>query len=56
MASQKCHATLIRDQMDEPAAVKLENVSVTRGQTLIIRMRAGGGFVAKFQPAHQATA
>ena len=56
IASLEYHANLIRDQMDEPAAVKLEHVAVSRGQTLVIRMRAGGGFAAKFQPAKQSPA
>ena len=56
IASREYHANLIRDQMDEPAAVKLEHVAVSRGQTLVIRMRAGGGLAAKFQPAKQSTA
>jgi alpha-glucosidase len=42
-------ATLIRDRMDEPAAVQMEEVSVNRGETMAIRMRAGGGFVARFE-------
>jgi hypothetical protein len=34
--------------MDEPAAVKMENLTVIRRDTLTVRMRAGGGFVARF--------
>jgi alpha-glucosidase len=41
-------ATIVRDQMDDPAAVKIENVSTSRGEIVTIRMRAGGGFVARF--------
>ena len=44
----RIHATLIRDEMDQPAAVKIEKVTLTRGDALTIRMRAGGGFVARF--------
>jgi alpha-glucosidase len=44
-------AMLVRDQMDDPAAVKIENVTVMRGDSLTIKMRAGGGFVARFEPA-----
>ena len=49
LASRRYRATLVRDQMDNSAAVQMENSSVTRGQSLTIRMRAGGGFVAKFE-------
>jgi hypothetical protein len=34
--------------MDEPAALKIEKITVGRRDTLTIRMRAGGGFVARF--------
>lgn len=43
-------ATLVRDVSDEPAAVKIENVIVERSNATAIRMRAGGGFVARFEP------
>ena len=48
LTSGKYHATLVRDQMDEPAAVKIENQLISRRDNLSIRMRAGGGFVARF--------
>jgi len=48
LASRRYHATLVRDQMDEPAALKIEKITVGRRDTLTIRMRAGGGFVARF--------
>lgn len=44
----KYRATLVRDQLDEAATVKMENQSVSRRDSLVIRMRAGGGFVARF--------
>ena len=44
----KYQATLVRDQQDEPAAVKIENLSVSSKDRLTIRMRAGGGFVGRF--------
>jgi len=47
---------LVRDQEDEPAAVKIENVSISREHSLVIKMRAGGGFVARFNPAGSAGA
>ncbi len=49
LAARKYHATLVRDQMDNPAAVQIDIASVTRGESLTIRMRAGGGFVARFE-------
>jgi hypothetical protein len=42
--------------MDEPAAVRIEKITVGRRDTLTIKMRAGGGFVTRFQPAKQAKA
>jgi alpha-glucosidase len=45
----KYQATLVRDQMDDPAAVKIEHLSLTRQDSLTIKMRAGGGFVARFE-------
>lgn len=54
LSARKYRATLIRDQMEDPAAVQIENASLTRGHSLTARMRAGGGLVARFQPArHQ---
>lgn len=48
LGSGRYHATVVRDQLDEPAAVKIEKVTVGRRDILTIRMRAGGGFVARF--------
>jgi alpha-glucosidase len=56
LEGSRYHATLVRDQMDEPAAVKLEQVTLNRGDSLTIRMRAGGGFVARFERAGKAGA
>ena len=44
----KYQATLVRDQQDDPAAVKIEELSVSSKDSLSIRMRAGGGFVGRF--------
>jgi alpha-glucosidase len=44
---QYCRVTLVRDQIDEPAAVKVEDLTTGPRDTLTIRMRAGGGFVAR---------
>jgi alpha-glucosidase len=41
-------ATLVRDVPANPAAVKLEQASLTRDEALTIEMPAGGGFVARF--------
>src|SRR3989442_9935487 len=41
-------ASLVRDQQDDPAAVKIENLSMGRRDSLTIEMRAGGGFIARF--------
>jgi alpha-glucosidase len=48
LGAGKYEATLVRDQMDEAAAVKLESLAISRPDALTIRMRAGGGFVARF--------
>jgi alpha-glucosidase len=45
----KYKAMLVRDQKDDPAAVKIENSAFTRGDQLTMDMRAGGGFVARFE-------
>jgi len=42
-------ADIVRDQMDDPAAVKIEHIFVGSSESLRIRMRAGGGFVGTFQ-------
>lgn len=49
LSAHRYRATLVRDEMDNPAALKMENVSIGRGESLTIRMRAGGGFVAQFE-------
>src|SRR2546422_2855885 len=51
LGSRNYRALLVRDQIDQPAAVEIENRLLTRYDGLAIRMRAGGGFVAKLQPA-----
>lgn len=42
-------ATLVHDEMDQPAAVRIEDRSLGRRDSLVIRMRAGGGFVGRFK-------
>ena len=41
-------ALLVRDEADEPAAVRVEHVTVRWDDSLTIDLRAGGGFVARF--------
>ncbi|HEY3395450.1 MAG TPA: glycoside hydrolase family 97 catalytic domain-containing protein, partial [Lacipirellulaceae bacterium] len=41
-------ASLVRDDMESDAAVRLEDASVQHGDTLKIEMRNGGGFVGRF--------
>ena len=41
-------ATIVRDQMDDPAGVRIEYAFLGSRESLSIRMRAGGGFVARF--------
>jgi alpha-glucosidase len=42
-------AMLVRDQKDDPAAVKIENSVLSRGDQATMDMRAGGGFVGRFE-------
>jgi alpha-glucosidase len=41
-------ATLVRDDMENDAAVSLEDATLEHGDTLKIEMRDGGGFVGRF--------
>jgi alpha-glucosidase len=43
-------AMLVRDKMEDPAAVKIEGLGITRADqiTLTIELRAGGGFIGRF--------
>jgi alpha-glucosidase len=41
-------ALLVADQMDEPAAVRVDQATVHRDDSLKIDLRAGGGFIARF--------
>jgi len=43
----KYQAMLARDQKDEAAAITIENISVSRSDSLTVEMRAGGGFIAR---------
>jgi alpha-glucosidase len=41
-------AVVVKDNLDNPAAVEIEKVQVQSRQPLSITMRAGGGFIARF--------
>ena len=41
-------ALLVADQMDQPAAVRVDHATVHRDDSLTIDLRAGGGFIARF--------
>ena len=39
---------LVRDNLEDPAAVRIERSTMRRGDTVSIDLRAGGGFLARF--------
>jgi alpha-glucosidase len=41
-------AMLVRDQLEDAAAVKIEKSKHVRADQLTIEMRAGGGFIGRF--------
>jgi alpha-glucosidase len=41
-------AMLVRDREDDPAAVQVEESTLNREDALAIKLRAGGGFIARF--------
>jgi alpha-glucosidase len=41
-------ALLVRDQKDDAAAVKLETITMSRDDSIDVDLRAGGGFVGRF--------
>jgi alpha-glucosidase len=43
-------ALIVRDQKDDPAAVKIENTTSRRSDSIKIDLSAGGGFIARFSP------
>ena len=49
LGSGKYQAMLVRDDMENPAAVKIENVEVSRTDPMTIDLRAGGGFIGRFR-------
>ena len=42
------HALLVRDQPDNPAAIRIQNQYLSRTDSLAIELRAGGGFIGRF--------
>jgi alpha-glucosidase len=44
----KYQAMLVRDQPEEAAAVKIENITLSQKESLTIELRGGGGFVGRF--------
>jgi alpha-glucosidase len=41
-------ALLVRDREDDPAAVQVEESTLNKDDALTIKLRAGGGFIARF--------
>jgi alpha-glucosidase len=48
LGSGEYRALLVRDCKDDPAAMKIEEATVTKEDSISIDLRAGGGFVARF--------
>jgi alpha-glucosidase len=44
----KRQGTIARDRKDEAAALTIENIFVSRNDSLTIELRAGGGFIGRF--------
>jgi alpha-glucosidase len=55
LAGRKYSAMIVRDKMDDPAAVNIENSTLSNRDTLNIEMRLGGGFIARFDPTSGST-
>ena len=49
LGAGRFQALLARDQMDEAAAVRIEKSPFDRNDALKIELRAGGGFIARFE-------
>jgi alpha-glucosidase len=45
----KYQTMLVRDERDNPAAVKIENTTAAKTDAVKIEMRAGGGFIGRFK-------
>ena len=48
LGSAKYQAMLVRDDLEEAAAIKIENSALSKKDSLEIKMRPGGGFIARF--------
>ena len=48
LGNGKYQALLVRDQPENPAAVKIESAILGRGDSVEIELRSGGGFIARF--------
>jgi alpha-glucosidase len=48
LSSGKYKAIVARDQLEEAAAIKIENTTASRSDVLTIDLRAGGGFIGRF--------
>ncbi|MBI3112746.1 MAG: glycoside hydrolase family 97 N-terminal domain-containing protein [Ignavibacteriales bacterium] len=48
LGSGDYRATLVRDDLADSAAVRIENTTLKSGNTLSLEMREGGGFVGRF--------
>jgi len=47
----KYQASLVRDDTENPAAVKIENAPLSNNRSLEVDLRPGGGFIGRFTPA-----
>ncbi|HEV8592425.1 MAG TPA: glycoside hydrolase family 97 C-terminal domain-containing protein, partial [Pyrinomonadaceae bacterium] len=45
---------LVRDKLDDPAAIEIEHSRAANRNALNLDMRAAGGFIARFRPATDA--
>ncbi len=50
LGAGRYRATLARDSAHDTEAVRMENGAAARSDTIAIDLRAGGGFVARFEP------
>jgi alpha-glucosidase len=48
LGSGQYKAMIVRDRLDEPAAVNIESGTAKKNNSLSVEMRAGGGFIARF--------
>ena len=50
LGSDRYSAMVVRDKLDDPATVEIENSALNDRESLNIEMRSGGGFIARFVP------